>query len=244
MVAQASLDHKAHVITVERAGDHMHKRATIPWLMLFVLAILATGLTGCGGRASTASSIASAYPTTSPSPTIPSATVTAAVTPAVTTGWAIYRDSRTAFQVPLPPGWWTGSFTSATPNGPDVYNVQCFPPHSYGQPGAGAAAMEPELIEITVVFAAPYVSFANNPDWSPEAYPVAIGSTPAMVYDRILPDGEELLHLAATYRGRLQFLFELHLLSSKASVPLDPAKITSATALFLGMMQGFQYPAT
>lgn len=221
----------------------MHKRATSSWLMLFVLAILMMGLMGCGGPAATAPSTTSPHSTTSLSPTRPSATATAAVTPAVTTGWPIYRDSQVAFQVPLPPGWRVGSFTSPTPNGPDEYTVQCFPPQSHGQPGAGAASMEPELIEITVVFAPPYASVADDPNWQPEAHPVAIGSTQAIVYDR-LPDWEEILRLAATYRGRLQFVFELHLLSEEAPVALDPTKIKSATALFLGMMQGFHYPAT
>ncbi len=224
----------------------MRKRERMLWLMEFVLTLVIVGLAGCGVRASTSPSTTSAA---SPPPSVsasPSATVmmaTVTVTAAATNGWATYTDSYVGFQVPLPPGWRAGAFTSATSSGSAQYIVQFFPPQSHGTPSAGAAAMEPELIQITVVSAPPHISVADNPHWIPVVNPVAIGNTPSTMYELMPSSGSEVNLIAATKRGAMQFVFNFHILSPQASTTLDTARLNSAVSLYLGMLQGFRFPA-
>jgi hypothetical protein len=222
----------------------MHKRGHVTLMVLLVPAILILGMTGCGATAPANSSVPSVHPgaALSPSPS-PPASVSPAfplVAPAQTSGWAAYRDRHVAFAVPLPPGWRAGSFTSTTPGGPTYYIVQFFPPQSPVNPGVGASSMAPELIEITVVSAAPYISVAGDANWIPEADTVTIGNTQSTLYDRMSPSGEELDRIAEVRHGALQFAFNLHVASASASMNLDPAKVNSDTSLYLAMMQGFQ----
>lgn len=100
--------------------------------------------------------------------------------------------------------------------------------------------MEPELIQITVVSAAPYISVVGDPKWTAEANTVAIGNTQSTLYDRMAPSGAELDLIVATNRGALQFVFNFH---DESSTTLDTAKVNSEVSLYLGMLQGFQFQA-
>ena len=233
---------------------------------MLVLAIMVIGITGCGSQTSTTS--VAATQTASPRPAMiasprPAITATAPATAAVTTGWATYLDTHVAFQVPLPPGWRTGSYTLAQSNGQALYNVLFFPPQSRGTAGMVADYGEPELIRVTVVSTAPYESVEQNWPWTPEAQPVMNGNTPITVYDRIAqsgqgidrceplacvvvatptdtqitPSSQEIDRFAETRHGALQFVFYLR---ERSSTPLDWSRVNSTTSLYLGMIQGFQ----
>lgn len=206
-----------------------------------VPAVLIFGLSGCGTKAPATTSVPLASPRAAvpPSPASVVVSATPLVPPAVTTGWATYRDPRFAFHVLLPPGWHAGSFTSTTPTGPSYYIVQFFPPQTPVKPGDGATTTAPELIQITVASAPPYGSVANDPSWGAEPSPVMIGTTQATLYYHGDPTGEEVLRMAYLQQGALQFSFSLRVASDKAPVAVDPAKVTRDMALYLGMLQRF-----
>ncbi len=226
----------------------MRLRRRIDALALVALigaALLLVGMAGCDAATSATSATTKPVPTTTPSATAsPSPTYSVVVravprVPAASTaGWATYRDPQFALQVPLPPGWRAGAFTTSTPGGPTYYIVQFFPPQSQGQPGLGAVEKEPELIQITVMTAPPYTTVAGNPSWFAEASPVSIGGTPSTLYDRY-NSGEEVSLSAGLMHGALQFTFNLNVMFVNYSVELDPAEVNRDTSLYLGMMQGF-----
>lgn len=219
----------------------MRKREHIPWLLVFVLAILVIGMAGCSGRASISFTTALPRPSVS---TAPSVTATASVTAAETNGWATYRDPRFAFQVPLPPGWQPASLTwppQPDKGGYNYYIVQFFPPGPHGDPGPGASAHAPELIQMTVTLSGPATpSLAQNPGFSPEPRTVALGTTQVQLYDSGSPGyGTEIGRAAETTLGTYPMLFGMHYQTNGA---WDPAVAQRDIALFLAVLQGF-HPA-
>ncbi len=216
------------------------------WLggMLSTGALLALGLTGCSASVSGASA-----PYTAPSPTrtstafaTPLVTATPVITPAPSDGWVTYRDPRFHFQVPIPPGWQPASVLwppQSTPSGFTYYIVQFFPPGPLGEPGPGASAKEPELIQITVTLSGPVpTSYAQIAGFVPEPDTVALGTTQVQLYDRGTPgDGGEISRAAETTLGTYPMDFEMHYLAFGA---WDSAIAQRDVALFLAMMKGYR----
>ena len=99
--------------------------------------------------------------------------------------------------------------------------------------------MEPELIEITVVSAPPYISVAGDGDWFAETTPVAIGNTQSTLYDRNDSMDLGVDRMAEVQHGALQFAFSLHVASASASVDVAPTEVNRDTSLYLGMLRGF-----
>ncbi len=163
------------------------------------------------------------------------------ITAAPSADWATYRDPRFTFQVPLPPGWQPASLT--WPQQPDkggatYYIVQFFPPGPHEEPGPGASAMAPELIEITVTLSGPSTPLAQNPRSSPESGTVALGTTQVKLYDGGNPgNGSEISRAAETTFRTYPMFFEMHYLAEGA---WDPAIAQRDVALFLAMMQGYR----
>ena len=213
--------------------------------ILSVAALLALGLAGCGASVS-----GSGAPPTAPrAPAFAPlgtrtdvATPTLVITPASSAGWATYRDPRFAFEVPLPPGWQPASLTWPPQPDKDGYNyyiVQFFPPGQHGEPGPGASAYAPELIEISVTLSGPATpSLAQLPGSSPEPGTVALGTTQVQLYDSGSPGyGSEIGREAETTLGAYPMFFEMHYLAMGA---WNPAIAQRDVALFLAMMQGYR----
>lgn len=225
----------------------MDRRAGVIYPIVFVLAILTIGLAGCDGRASHVASTPPLHPRASssaptPTATAPAATPTPVITPAPSAGWAVYRDSRYGFQVPIPPGWQPASLIwppQPDPSGFNYYIVQFFPPGLHGEPGPGASSMAPELIQITVTLSGPYASsLADNTGFTREPGTVALGGERVPLYDAGQPGyGSDIERAAETTFRAYPMLFGMHYL---AEHEWNPAIAQRDISLYLAMMQGFR----
>lgn len=229
-----------HTLLGPRRGRHLHGLGPI----LSLGALLVLGLAGCGASVSLSSAARAAPTATAPATAMPvaTATPTPVITPAPSAGWAVYRDPRFAFQVPIPSGWQPASLIwppQPESNGFNYYMVQFFPPGPHGEPGAGASAKAPELIQISVTLSGPFTSsLAQNTGFTREAGTVALGGEQVPLYDRGQPGyGSSILRAAETTLGTYPMLFEMHY---NAVGAWDPAIAQRDISLYLAMMQGFK----
>ena len=148
--------------------------------------------------------------------------------PASTSGWSVYKDSRFPFRFAIPPGWRAGSFVDDSGND---YIVQVFPPGSTTPVGQAGLA-DQEHFSVSVTLAGPTSTYANDPNWSPEAGGITISGVKTTLYDRATPDCGEVNRGAIADFGRHHFTFFLTSIPAKAKVDI---------ALFLGVLQSFIY---
>lgn len=162
--------------------------------------------------------------------TTPVATVcpTFSATPAPTSGWQIYKDTRFPFQFTVPPGWRAGSFTDGS--GYD-YIVAVLP-------GTSTLPFEhanvaPEHFEISVTLAGPVFNPSSDPTWKAETTPITINGTKATLYDRTSPDCGETDRIAVANFGQHHFTFGMGVYA--------PGKAQQNISFFLGIVHSFVY---
>ena len=211
-----------------------------PYLAALCLLVFVSLLSACnagpGGTSPTPASTATS-PRLNSSPKGPGGiTVTASPSncsfgnesPASTSGWNVYKDGRFPFKFAIPPGWRAGSFVDDSGND---YIVLVFPPGSTSPVGQAGLA-DQEHFSITVALAGPANTYANDPNWSPEAGGITISGVKTILYDRTTPDCAAVNRAATADFGQHHFTFFL------TSIP---AKAKADIALFLGILQSFIY---
>lgn len=210
------------------------------YLIVFCFIMLVSLISGCnagvGGTSPTQASTA-AFPKLDSSPkgqdglttTAGSSNCSFRSTAKVSSnGWKVYKDGRFPFKFAVPPGWRAGSFVDDSGND---YIVQVFPPGSttpVGQAGLG----DLEHFSVTVALVGPASTYANDPNWHPEANGITISGVKTTLYDRTTPDCGEVNRGAVTDLGQHHFTFFL------TSIP---AKAKADITLFQGVLQSFIY---
>jgi hypothetical protein len=154
-----------------------------------------------------------------------------------TTGWAIYRDARYPFELPIPPGWqlhalsWPQEGTGSCA----YYDVGIFPPDVKPILTEPLTETNQELVEVSVSLTCAPAVFDSGQRWIAEGGAVTVGGTTTTVYDRTDPDGGPVLSrdcAAGPVFGRLQYIFY------EQSPPSTAARDIS---VFRAILQGFQY---
>lgn len=210
------------------------------YLAAFCFIVLISLLSGCdagvGGTSPTQASTA-AFPKLDSSPKGPGG-ITATVgpsncafkskAPVSTSGWKVYKDGRFPFKFAIPPGWRAGSFVDDSGND---YIVQVFPLGSTTPVGQAGLA-DQEHFSVTVALVGPASTYANDPNWSPEAGGITISGVKTTLYDRTTPDCGEINRGATADFGHHHFTFFLTSISTK---------VKADTALFQGVLQSFIY---
>src|SRR2546428_10166253 len=110
--------------------------------------------------------------------------------PASTSGWSVYKDGRFPFRFAIPPGWRAGSFVDDS--GYD-YIVQVFPPGST-TPVGQAGLTDQEHFSVTVALVGPTSTYANDPNWSPEAGGITITGVKTTHYYCTTPQCVDVNH--------------------------------------------------
>lgn len=163
-----------------------------------------------------------------------SPTVTRAVVPAATSGWAIYTDHRFPIRFPVPPGWVAGSHTDDNYNTANCeYVVDLFPQGSIIAfiPGAEEKHGEEMFLKINLACAAHTYIPANDPFAVAESAPILFSGNPTTLYDNKATVPGSQREASQTFGGH-QYLFVMD-----APTPKGPQDI----ALFLGVLSGFRY---
>jgi hypothetical protein len=210
------------------------------YLVAFCFIVLILLLSGCdagvGGTSPTQASTA-AFPKLDSSPKGQDGLTTTAgssncsfrsTAPVSTSGWKVYKDGRFPFKFAVPPDWRAGSFVDDSGND---YIVQVFPPGSTTPVGQAGLA-DQEHFSVTVVLVGPGNTYANDPNWSPEAGGITISGVKTTLYDRRTPDCGEVNRGATSDLGHHHFTFFL------TSIP---AKAKEDMTLFQSVLQSFIY---
>jgi hypothetical protein len=174
---------------------------------------------GPGSANLTATALASPVPT----PACPILNATAAST----TGWHVYRDSQYHFQFAFPPGWQPVLSTGDTSD----HTVVVFPPGS-PIPPQGIAAGAPEYFQVSILLSGKASDPAHDPNWQPVNSNLIIGGTRTTLYVRPAVECDEKDRMAVANFGHQHFTFYM---------TAKPAQAQRDIALFLGLLQSFQY---
>ncbi len=216
--------------------QYTHRSYLAALYFLVLIALLSACDAGLGGTSPTPASTATP-PRLDSSPKGPGGiTVTASPSncffgnesPASTSGWNVYKDGRFPFKFAIPPGWRVGSFVDDSGND---YIVLVFPPGSTTPVGQAGLA-DQEHFSITIALAGTANTYANDPNWSPEAGGITISGVKTILYDRTTPDCATVNRAATSDFGQHHFTFFLTSIPAKAKVDI---------ALFLGVLQSFIY---
>jgi len=210
------------------------------YLAAFCFIVLISMLSACdawvGGTSPTQASTTS-FPKPDSSPKGPGGLTTTvgssncsfkSAAPVSASGWKVYKDSRFPFKFAVPPGWRAGSFVDDSGND---YIVQVFPPGST-TPVGQAGLTDQEHFSVTVALVGPTSTYANDPNWSPEAGGITISGVKTTLYDRTTPDCGEVNRGATVDLKHHHFTFFLTSIPTKAKVDI---------ALFQSTLQSFIY---
>lgn len=154
------------------------------------------------------------------------------LTPANTSGWAIYRDQMFPFQMPIPPRWRYGAFVENREGQANCQEVVGFlPPNSTGPIVDGFAEKQEELIVLYVTISCTPYDPAGNPHNALMPSQAEFGGTTVNWYYSDLPPYSSSRVAVATFGDRG---YDLALQAPTANAPRD-------IALYLGMMKDFRY---
>lgn len=146
---------------------------------------------------------------------------------AATTGWQTYRDSQYHFQFAFPPHWQPNLSTGDS----NDHIVDVFPPGS-AIPPLGIAAGSPEYFQVSILLSGTASDPAHDPNWQPVRLNVPIGTIKTTLYARSAVECDEKDRMAVADIGSHHFTFYM---------TAKPAQAQHAIALFLGLLQSFQY---
>jgi hypothetical protein len=149
-------------------------------------------------------------------------------TPASTSGWQIYKDTRFPFQFAIPTGWKAGSFT----DGSGFDYIAAVLPGSSTLPFEDVIGV-PEHFQISVTLAGPVFNPASDPTWKAETTPITINGMKTILYDRTSPDCGETDRIAVANFGQHHFVFDMGVYA--------PGKAQQDISLFLGIVHSFVY---
>src|SRR5436309_15403890 len=234
---------RLHALVIVKEEDPMafHQRYHYRYyLAAFCFIVLILMLSACdagvGGTSPTQASTTS-FPKPDSSPKGPgglTATVGSSncsfknTAPASTSGWKVYKDSRFPFKFAVPPDWRAGSFVDDSGND---YIVQVFPPES-STPVGQAGLADQEHFSVTVALVGSASTYANDPNWSPEAGNITINGVKTTLYDRTSPECGEVNRGATADFEQHHFTFFVTSIPTKAKVDI---------ALFQSMLHSFIY---
>src|SRR5437764_14029852 len=111
------------------------------------------------------------------------------------------------------------------------YIVQAFPPGSTTPVGQAGLA-DQEHFSVTVALVGPVSTYANDPNWNPEAGSITISGVKTTLYDRTTPDCGEVNRGATADFEQHHFTFFVTSIPTKAKVDI---------ALFQSMLHSFIY---
>lgn len=146
---------------------------------------------------------------------------------AATTGWQTYRDGQYHFQFAFPPRWQPNLSSGDSSD----HTVDVFPPGS-AIPPLGIAAGLPEYFQISILLSGNASDPAHDPNWQPALSHVAIGGVKTTLYARPAVECDEKDRMAVADFGSHHFTFYM---------TAKPAQAQRDIALFLGLLQSFQY---
>jgi hypothetical protein len=157
-------------------------------------------------------------------------------TPAITSGWQVYKDARFSFQFSFPPAWRAGVTTNTSADGSSSsYIVLVFPPTSHAPFDWHSSLFDAEHFEVTVFLTGSVTSLANDHSYIPESTDVVLGNTKSTLYDRTSSDCQEVERLVQSAYNHSQYQFRMKSLPEKAQQDIT---------LFLGMLQSFKNSST
>jgi hypothetical protein len=148
-------------------------------------------------------------------------------TPASTSGWQTYRDSPYHFQFAFPQGWQPNLSTGDT----NDHTTDVFPPGS-AIPPQGIAAGSPEYFQISILLTGTPSDPAHDPNWQPALSNLSIGGIKTTLYARPAVECDEKDRMAVADFGHHHYTFYM---------TAKPAQAQQDIALFLGLLQSFQY---
>ena len=166
---------------------------------------------------------ATALATPVPTPACPIVNAVAAAT----TGWQIYRDGQYHFQFAFPPHWQPELSTGDS----NDHTVAVFPPGS-AIPPLGIAAGQPEYFQVSILLSGTASDPAHDPNWQPVHSNIRIGNITTTLYARPAVECDEEDRMAVADSGSHHFTFYM---------TAKPAQAGRDIALFLGLLQSFQY---